>query len=436
MQSSHHSDHEPPIRSSSVADQNEKLEFVEVEAYQQPREVGPNQPTAIEMPSRPRHSTSMALLSRVFLLLALLLVLQYVVPYTLEKCQYAITRGRQRAQYDLSRVELNNVGLNDLSQAFQLISRRVSPSVVHIDVTSVDAGSTPEEFVRRFGPHYRESHGQGSGVIVDEAGFIITNHHVVYGAKEIQVSLSDGRRFAAAVIGHDQATDLAVLQIRGDKLIAAEWGDSEELDEGAMVWAVGSPFGLKKTITFGIVSAKHRSGMAGDVYQDFLQTDAAVNPGNSGGPLVDARGRIVGINTAILGESYRGVSFAIPSSIARDIYQKIRADGAVARGWLGVRPVAITDEIATRMGLETTKGALIAQVIDDPTVATPAYDAGMLSGDVVVAWNGNPVHTPAELIRAVAMTAIGTKAEVVVIREKQEKTLLVRVAQRPPTLDE
>lgn len=382
-----------------------------------------------------RPHSSLGILSRVFFALAFLLALRYLIPYMVERCEYAITLGRQKAQYELAATGLKNVGLESLSTAFQMISRQVGPSVVHIDVLSAEIIDRRQTAERMFGPRFHESVGQGSGVIVDPDGYIVTNNHVIAGAKEIQVSLSDGRRFPAVVLGRDEATDVAVLKIDGDQLVAAEWGDSEAIDEGALVWAVGSPFGLQRTITFGIVSAKHRSGMAGDVYQDFLQSDAAVNPGNSGGPLVDARGRVIGINTAILGESYQGVSFAIPSSVAKKIYEQLKQNGSVARGWLGVQLVDLDNESVQKLGLENTDGALVTDVIEDPNFATPAHNAGMKRNDVVISWNGTAIRKPAELIRAVAMTDVGTKAKVVVIRDGKELTLEVLVARRPDVAD-
>jgi S1-C subfamily serine protease len=272
-------------------------------------------------------------------------------------------------------------------------------------------------------------------VIVDAAGYVVTNFHVVHGAAGIRVSLSDGRVLPARIVGSDPLTDLAVLKIDGDKFLAADWGDSDQLEAGALVWAVGSPFGLQRTITAGIVSAKHRDGVGGDAYRDFLQTDAAVNPGNSGGPLVDARGRVVGINTAILGDVYQGVSFAIPSRVARPIYQRLRDSGQVARGWLGVSLREVTEEDAQRLNLPKTSGAFVAQVIDEDGVPCPARDAGLQSGDVVIRWNRQAVGKPAELIRAVAMTGIGATVPVTVIRQGREITLNVKVAERPPYLN-
>jgi S1-C subfamily serine protease len=171
--------------------------------------------------------------------------------------------------------------------------------------------------------------------------------------------------------------------------------------------------------------------MAGDVYQDFLQTDAAVNPGNSGGPLVDAQGRVIGINTAILGDAYQGVSFAIPSSVAQGVYQRLKANGRMARGWLGVQLDDVSEQTARRMGLPAAAGALIVTVVDDPSLPSPAQDAGLRVGDVVVRWNGNAITKSADLIRLVAMTEIGSAADVELFRRGEKLTLQVRVAERP-----
>ncbi len=188
---------------------------------------------------------------------------------------------------------------------------------MHINTLGAESGFTPLATRTRTRV---PTEGQGSGVIMEASGYILTNNHVIKGANDIQVSLADGRKAKATVVGRDKEADLAVLKIDADKLVAATFGDSEGVETGALVWAVGSPFGLERTITSGILSAKHRAGLSANPRQDFLQTDAAVNPGNSGGPLVDAGGKVIGINTAIVGDSYQGISFAIPSNVAREIY--------------------------------------------------------------------------------------------------------------------
>lgn len=362
-----------------------------------------------------------------------LTLLAQLLPPFVERMQYALTRGRQRAEYETATVQLPNSPLAELSKASQLVSRKVGPSVVHINLASLPAyrelsGNEPEDRAPGTPPR-RRFEGQGSGVIMDAEGYIVTNRHVVVGSRDIQVKLGDGRVVPARIIGVDRLTDLAVLKIDADRLIAAEWGDSGHLEVGAMVWALGSPFGLERSITFGILSAKHRADSTGNPYQDFLQTDAAVNPGNSGGPLVDTAGRVVGINTAIVGESYQGISFAIPSRVARDVYERLRRQGRVRRGWLGVQPEAVTLEMAERLGIPQPQGALIV-ALADINGTSPAREAGLQVGDVVIRWNNEPINTPADLFARVGMTEIGREVEVVVIREGSERTLPVVVGER------
>jgi S1-C subfamily serine protease len=298
-------------------------------------------------------------------------------------------------------------------------------------------------------PWQHPATGQGSGVIVDRDGHIVTNAHVIAGASRIEVRLSDRRTFPATIVGTDRPTDMAVLKISASDLLAAEWGDSDELAVGALVWALGSPLGLEQSVTFGILSGKHRSFQAelrkgppqllglsnGSPYHDFLQTDAAVNPGNSGGPLVDSRGRVVGINTAIVGETYQGISLAIPSSIARPIYERIVRDGRVARAWLGVQPRDISSDEATLLGLNKPTGALVTQISPNPDGRpSPAALAGMRVDDLILRWNDRPIASRTDLFSRVAMTEIGQPVEVVVLRAGKELTLRVTVVDRPPDL--
>ncbi len=366
-------------------------------------------------------------------LLAFMLMLSFFLPYTVERMTYALTRGRQRAKYETAGEHLKNLGLNDLSRACQLVPQRVAPSVVHINVVSNRVRAARS--LSRTSARQHPPTDQGSGVIIDKAGYILTNRHVIGNARDIQVKLSDGRIVEGEIVGVDRATDLAVLHIDADHLIAAQWGDSDALDVGALVWALGSPFGLEHSVTFGIVSAKHRSGILSaadsvdDVavnYQDFLQTDAAVNPGNSGGPLVDSEGRVVGINTAIAGEWYQGISFAIPSSVARPIYERLRKEGRIRRGWLGVEPLDVTVEMATRLKLDNQHGALVGRVVPN----SPAARAGLRTGDIILRWNGQEVTDRTDLFRKVALTPIGQPIKVVVLRDKQHKSLTVIVGDR------
>jgi serine protease Do len=374
-------------------------------------------------------------LPRVAALMILWMVLQYVVPYLLERYQYAAARGRQRAEYEVAAEGLKSLPLDGLSKAYQMVSQHVAPSVVHIDVRSESDDISPARRITDpFAPRAPINRGQGSGVIVDAAGYIVTNYHVVQQAGSIRVSLSDGRSLSARVVGFDNMTDLALLKVDGGRMVAADWGDSDELEVGALVWAVGSPFGLQSTTTFGILSGKHRAGMAGEVYQDFLQTDAAVNPGNSGGPLVDVRGRIVGINTAILGEAFQGVSFAIPSRVAKHVVDRLKNEGRVARGWLGVELRPVNDDDVANTDLPDTFGAWIVRCYDDHGLSSPARLAGIQAGDVVLRWNNRLIKKPDELIRAVAETDVHSTAVVGIRRDGRELTLEVRVAERPANL--
>jgi len=231
------------------------------------------------------------------------------------------------------------------------------------------------------------------------------------------------------VVGADPPTDIAVLKIEASGLTAAPWGDSDELQVGAPVLAVGNPFGLERTVTAGIISAKDRRGVVGNVgYQDFLQTDAAVNPGNSGGPLVNMSGEVVGINTAIYGRAYQGISFAIPSRMARDVYDQLKATGKITqRGWLGIEMTPVTPQLAEQLNLNTIEGGLVAAVIE----GSPAERAGIKPGDLIVRWNADPINEPGDLSLAVARTKPNTKAEVTVLRDGKEEKLTVEVGSRP-----
>ncbi|MFV1966323.1 MAG: S1C family serine protease [Pirellulaceae bacterium] len=358
--------------------------------------------------------------------LFLLVMMRVTIPYLAEQVAYSSARGKQRAEAEAAATELDGLKLAELSRAYQLVSKRVAPSVVHIRVAGYARAAGADEFGWLF---RRETH-EGSGVIVDSDGFVVTNAHVVQGATDILVSLSDGREVAADIMGVDVLTDLAVLQIRAGELIPAEWGDSDELEVGALVWAVGSPFGLQRSITSGIISAKNRGGMTSR-YQDFLQTDAAVNPGNSGGPLVDAQGRVVGINAAIVGDSYQGIGFAIPSNVVRDVYQGLREKGRVDRGWLGVGLDDVSPELAQRLGLKSQAGALIVEVHTDPRNRSPAQRAGLRREDVIIRWNGAPVRDSTSFSLMVAQTDPDTTVEAIVIRRGQRLSLSVTVGRRP-----
>ena len=365
-------------------------------------------------------------------LFAFLLALRYVVPYLAEEVSYSITRGKERAAHQAGTAMLAKSPFGEQSAAYQAIAKRVSPSVVHIKVHSVSRDRIGDGV-----PYLRqhESEGQGSGVIMDSDGYIVTNYHVLRNAVGIEVSLSDGRKVEAQVIGADSLTDIALIKVEASGLIAAEWGDSERLEVGSLVWALGSPFGLRSTFTFGILSAKNRGTMAGGTmagnhFQNFLQTDAAVNPGNSGGPLVDEHGNVIGINTAIIGQAYQGIGFAVPSSIAKQTYNRLRTEGKVERGWLGVEMETVTKELADRLGVEPT-GAFVVAVVSGLDVPTPARVAGVSPGDIIVRWNDTPIAKSTDLSRAVAAAHVGSTADVHIIRDQVPMVLSIQVGSRP-----
>lgn len=315
---------------------------------------------------------------------------------------------------------------------------RIVPGVVNISTTSrVRVEVNPlfnDPFFRRFfggSPMPREQQRQslGSGVIIDAArGYILTNHHVVANADQVTVTLMDERQFAAKLVGSDADTDIAVIKITPDRLVAVPLGDSEALRVGDFVVAIGNPFGLGQTVTSGIVSALGRSGLGIEGYENFIQTDASVNPGNSGGALVDLDGRLVGINTAIVGPNGGnvGISFAIPSNMARDIMEQLIGSGKVRRGQLGVSVQDLTPELAKSFGLKRTAGAVIAQV----SPGSPAAAAGLQAGDVVVAVNGKSVANASSLRSAIGLTAPGQEIDLEIIRNGAPQTLSVAIGAR------
>ncbi|OLD38347.1 MAG: hypothetical protein AUI21_07545 [Nitrospirae bacterium 13_1_40CM_2_62_10] len=269
----------------------------------------------------------------------------------------------------------------------------------------------------------------GSGVIVTPDGHIITNNHVIDGARELTVTLPDKREFKGKVIGTDPKTDLALIKVEARELPYVAWGDSSKLQVGEYVLAVGNPFGLNSTVTLGIVSALGRGRMGITQYEDFIQTDAAINPGNSGGALVNARGELVGINTAIFSQTggYQGVGFAVPASMAQPVYDSLVKTGKVVRGYLGVGIQEVTQDLAKSFGLTQTQGALVSDVNED----SPAEQAGIKQGDVIIGYQGSSVQDPVALQRSVTRTPIGTKAAVKVARNGNEMDLTVTIGEQP-----
>jgi serine protease Do len=325
------------------------------------------------------------------------------------------------------------------SGSFAQVAEAVGPAVVNINTFMRGGGGrTPveeffgDEFFRRFfGDPERpqQQRSLGSGVIVDPSGIALTNAHVVERATEIEVVTAEGKKHRAKVVGLDKRTDLAVLRLQGGgPYPSAVLGDSDKVRVGDWVLAIGSPFGLQQTVTAGIISAKGRSIGQGP-FDDFLQTDAAINPGNSGGPLVNMSGEVVGINSAILSRSGGnvGIGFSIPSNMAKRIYTELVARGKITRGWLGVSIQPLTPELAKSFGLKEPKGVLIADVVKD----SPADKAGLVSGDVLMEFDGKKVDAPQDLQKIVAVTAPGKGVPVKLWREKVEKTLEIKIGETP-----
>ncbi|VVE48760.1 Do family serine endopeptidase [Pandoraea commovens] len=270
----------------------------------------------------------------------------------------------------------------------------------------------------------------GSGVIVSSEGYILTNHHVVDGADEIEVALADGRKARAKLVGSDPETDLAVLKITLDNLPAITLGRMEQVRVGDVVLAIGNPFGVGQTVTMGIISALGRNHLDISTFENFIQTDAAINPGNSGGALVDVNGNLLGINTAIYSRSggNMGIGFAIPVSTARSVLESIITTGGVTRGWVGVEPQDITSDIAESFGLQQDSGVIIAGVVQ----AGPADKAGVQPGDILTKVNDESIRDTTELLNVIAQIKPGTQAKLHVTRKKKELDLTVTIGKRPP----
>jgi len=333
--------------------------------------------------------------------------------------------------------------LRETSKAFSEVAKKAIPAVVSLKVekTIREEGQSyyyspfdDDFFEYFFGPRYyrrpprqRQQIGQGSGFIISADGYILTNNHVVGGADKITVTLQDGKEFDdARIIGTDPKSDVALIKIDGHDLPVIELGDSDALDIGEWVIAVGSPFGLQATLTVGVVSAKSR-GVGLAEYEDFIQTDAAINPGNSGGPLLNIEGKAVGLNTAIFSQSggYMGIGFAIPINLAKSISDQLRKSGKVTRGYLGIvmHPEKITTELAEVFGLEDNKGVLITEVVPD----SPADKAGLKRRDIIVALDGKTVEDWQSFRNHVALLEPGTKVTLSVFRDGKEKEIKVEI---------
>jgi serine protease DegQ len=316
--------------------------------------------------------------------------------------------------------------------------RRAQPAVVNIFTSKeIKAPRNPllnDPLFRHFFGERLEEDPQralslGSGVIVNSKGFILTNHHVVEAADEIEVALADGKKLRARTVGSDPETDLAVLQVEGTQLPAITFGNDNGLRVGDVVLAIGNPFGVGQTVTMGIVSALGRSHLGINTFENFIQTDAAINPGNSGGALIDASGNLVGINTAIYSRSggSLGIGFAIPVSSAKQVMEQIISAGVVTRGWIGVEAQEITQELADSFKLRSSDGALIAGVLR----GSPAERAGVKAGDILMGVEGKSVKDPGSMLNLVTALTPGKPAKLLIRRQQKDMEILVDVGRRP-----
>ena len=341
--------------------------------------------------------------------------------------------------------------LRETGKAFASVARQASPAVAFIQVEKTVDQQPSVQFFSPFGddffnrffgiPSPEEQHryhqkprqqrmvGQGSGFIISKDGYILTNNHVVGNADKVTVKLLDGREFTAKTIGTDPHSDVAVIKIDATDLPMLEIGDSDAIEVGEWVVAIGNPFGLSHTLTVGVVSAKGRSSVGITDYENFIQTDAAINPGNSGGPLVDLDGRVVGMNTAIFSRSggYMGIGFAIPINMAKAIKDQLIQTGSVTRGYLGIVIQDLTADLAKSFGIKEHKGILVAKVSED----SPAEKGGLKQGDVIVEFSNKPVDKVGSFRNLVALTAPGSKEKMVVLRNGKPKTLSITIGKLP-----
>ncbi len=340
--------------------------------------------------------------------------------------------------------------LDRSAKAFSSVVKKAGPAVVHIAVEKAVTnqgrqGANPYDFFndpffkRFFGPNFRHpgpqpqpkrrQQGAGSGFIFEQDGYILTNNHVVEDADKITVQLADKREFEAQIIGTDPQSDVAIIKIEAQSLPTLPLGNSDNMEVGEWVIAIGNPFQLNQTVTVGVISAKGRNRVGITDYENFIQTDAAINPGNSGGPLLNIHGEAIGINTAIFSRSggYMGIGFAIPINMAKTIKTQLLDDGKVTRGWLGVVIQDINEDLAKSFDLKSTEGVLVAEVSED----SPAEKAGLQQGDVLVSLNNAPMADVADLRNKIAMTKPDSKVYLSVIREGKRKKIAVTIGEQP-----
>ena len=343
-------------------------------------------------------------------------------------------------------VEEETAILRQTSKAFSSVVKKATPAVVHVKVekTVQSSRSGPQFnnpfFERFFGPDFQrqfpqqprrqKQRGQGSGFIISADGHILTNYHVVADADVITVTMSDNKRVDAELIGSDPQSDVALIKIdNGTDLPVLPLGDSDALEVGEWVIAIGNPFGLEQTVTVGVVSAKGRSRVGINEYENFIQTDAAINPGNSGGPMLNIDGEVVGINSALFSRTggYMGIGFAIPINMVKTINDQLQKHGKVTRGWLGVAIQDINEDLAESFGLEEARGILVSEVQND----SPAAKAGVEQGDVIIEVDGVELVNVNDLRNKIALIVPGTETDVTVIRDGKEKDIVVVIGEQP-----
>jgi len=336
------------------------------------------------------------------------------------------------------------LALEDFSNSIADIAETVGPAVVNIDTVRMVTTQFPSFedpiFERFFGRDFEEfrraipQKGTGSGFIINQEGYVLTNEHVVRKADKIKVTLSDGREFDGEVIGSDVTSDMAIVKIKADHLPTVTLGNSDELRVGEIVIAIGNPYGLQQTVTMGVVSAKGRSiptGIEGQIYRNFIQTDTAINPGNSGGPLLNIKGEVVGINTAIIPYA-QGIGFAIPINMAKKNIDDLINLGKVRRSWIGVYIQEVTPEIAKQFNQTEAKGVLVGDVVKN----SPAEEVGIKTGDIIMKVNNEEVNSPEELQNKIGNIEIGKEANIEIVRNGETISFVVKISEMPTVEEE
>jgi serine protease Do len=370
----------------------------------------------------------------VLVILCMAALVVYGVPYVADRTSYAWEAGRARADSEaLAKLDKEGI-VNRASVLFRMATNAVSPAVVNVQSYRLRRGGDGFAGAPVGGNRMTQGYQSaelGSGVVIDKArGYIVTNNHVIKDADRIMVRLGPGDDVLAQLVGADPKSDLAVLKVKAELRVQAQWGDSEQLESGDWVLAIGSPLGFDHSVTAGIVSASERNDLRISEYESFIQTDAAINPGNSGGPLINLAGQVVGINTAIITQngSYEGIGLAIPSAMARPVVESLIKQGKVVRGYLGVRIRPLDMEQARKLGLSSNRGAWVFDVAQ----GSPAERAGLKMDDVIVKVAGHEIADPGGLRNLAAGLEVGSEVTVDYYRDGQAKTATVTVVALPP----